>query len=172
MIIKTISEEKASGLLREWSGQKPGAKMAEAERMFRAACDRYTLVEVENQQELDRLYALEEYLTGGHGFYLYLRCPNDVVEAIRAGKTSLPKFVHRAEERYSSACNRGTLKILIGILQEELDRSYDKDLFIDILEQERQPAQMPKPDISPQTGSPRQENRAHVVNYHFGRQVS
>ena len=170
MIIKTMSEEKAVDLLREWSGKNPSARMTEAERMFRTACDRYVLVEVENQQELNRLYTLEEYLTGGRGFYLYLRCPSDVVSAIRAGKTALPHFFHRAEGRYSSAYSRGTVKILLGLLQEQLDRRYDMGLFIDILARQRQRAEQPMEEASVQTGRPIQDQRANVTSYRFGGQ--
>lgn len=170
MIIKTMSEEKAVDLLREWSGKNPNARMTEAERMFRTECDRYVLVEVENQQELNRLYALEEYLTGGRGFYLYLRCPNDVVAAIRAGKTSLPRFFQRAEGRYSSAYSRGTLKVLLGLLQEQLDRRYDMGLFIDILARERQEKQSPEQDRAPRNEGAPQEQRPNVTNFRFGRQ--
>ena len=135
MLIRNITDEKAIGLIREWNGQAPGDKMADSEKAFRAMCDRYVLVEVETAQELARLNSMEKYITGGHGFYLYVRYPVDVLETIRMGRAALPAFVHRAEERYSSAYSRGSLKLLLGFLQEAMDPNYDIGLFIDIMGQ-------------------------------------
>lgn len=178
MIIKAISEEKAIAFLREWNGQNPGAKLAEAERMFRASCERYVRVDVEDQQELNRLDMLEEYITDSRCFYLYLRCPSEVAAAVRAGKTELPRFFQRAEERYCSTYGHGPVRLLIGIMQQRLDPGYNLDLFIDLLDRQKREAQAyqtqpPQGPVSQQTptGS-RQPERSNVVNYHFGRQVS
>jgi len=141
MLIRNISEEKAINLLREWNGQLSGGKTAESEKMFRAMCDRYVLVEVENNQELARLNTMDKYLTGGHGFFLYVRYPADVLDSIRAGRAALPEFVHRAEQRYSSAYNRGSLKMLLGFIQETLDPYFDPGLFIDIMDEQKKAKQ-------------------------------
>ena len=141
MLIRNISEEKAINLLREWNGQLSGGKTAESEKMFRAMCDRYVLVEVESNQELARLNTMDKYLTGGHGFFLYVRYPADVLDSIRAGRAALPEFVHRAEQRYSSACSRGSLKMLLGFIQESLDTYFDPGLFIDIMDEQKKAKQ-------------------------------
>ena len=141
MLIRNISEEKAINLLREWNGQLSGGKTAESEKMFRAMCDRYVLVEVETNQELARLNSMDKYLTGGHGFFLYVRYPVDVLDSIRAGRAALPEFVHRAEQRYSSAYHKGSLKMLLGFIQESLDPYFDPGLFIDIMDEQKKAKQ-------------------------------
>lgn len=141
MLIRNISEDKAINLLREWNGQLSGGKTAESEKAFRAMCDRYVYVEVENNQELARLNAMDKYLTSGHGFFLYVRYPADVLESIRAGRAALPEFVHRAEQRYSSAYNKGSLKMLLGFIQESLDPYFDTGLFIDIMDEQKKAKQ-------------------------------
>ncbi len=173
MNIHTIDESKALTLLREWNGEKPGARLAEAERLFRVSCERYVQVVVENQWELNRLGLLEEYITEGRCFYLYLRCPTEVAEAVRAGKTQLPRFFQRAEARYSSSCSHGPVRMLIGILDQRLDRSYDLDLFIDLLERQRQePQTAPQPQGQAAQGTAGQTGQSNVLRYQFGRQVS
>ena len=137
MLIRNVSADKAINLLREWNGQVSGGRTAESEKAFRDMCDRYLLVEVESAQELSRLNSMEKYLTAGHGFYLYVRYPSDVLDAIRAGRAALPEFVHRAEQRYSSAYSRGTLKLLLGFIQEAMDPNFDFGLFIDIMDEQK-----------------------------------
>ena len=137
MLIRNVSADKAINLLREWNGQVSGGRTAESEKAFRDMCDRYLLVEVESAQELARLNSMEKYLTAGHGFYLYVRYPSDVLDAIRAGRAALPEFVHRAEQRYSSAYSRGTLKLLLGFIQEAMDPNFDFGLFIDIMDEQK-----------------------------------
>ena len=137
MLIRNVSADKAINLLREWNGQVSGGRTAESEKAFRDMCDRYLLVEVESAQELARLNSMEKYLPAGHGFYLYVRYPSDVLDAIRAGRAALPEFVHRAEQRYSSAYSRGTLKLLLGFIQEAMDPNFDFGLFIDIMDEQK-----------------------------------
>jgi len=141
VLIKAISQDKAIGLLQEWNGSTSGSKPTDSERMFRAMCDRYVLIEVENMQELNKLDSMERYLTGGHGFYIYLRYPTEVVDAIRRGLAAMPAFFHRAEERFSSGVKRGNLKVLIGLLQEKVDQSYDTALFIDMMDSQKREQQ-------------------------------
>ena len=200
MLIKALSQDKALALLQEWNGSTAGSRPTDSERMFRAMCDRYVLIEVESIQELSKLDDMERYLTGGHGFYIYLRYPTDVVSAIRRGMVAMPGFFRRAEEGYSSAVKRGNMKILVGLLQEKVDQYMDTGLFIDIMDRQKQekaeaarrlyaqsyapiytqPPQQtyqPEPQPEPQPAyqpEPARQNdqRATVVHYHFGDQVS
>ncbi len=173
MNINVIDEGKALTLLREWNGEKPGARLAEAERLFRVSCERYVQVIVDNQWELNRLGLLEAYITEGRCFYLYLRCPTEVAEAVRAGKTQLPRFFQRAEARYSSICSHGPVRLLVGILDQRLDRNYDLDLFIDLLNRQGQESQTaPQPQGPLGQGGAGQPGQSNVIRYQFGRQVS
>ena len=161
MIIKYLSEEQAIAQLHEWNGDRPTAKQAESERVFRASCREFTLVEVQNQKELLRLGKMEDYLTDGRGFFLYVRCPSDVKRAVRAGTMEFPSFFGKSEELYSSEASKGNIMILFGTLLDELDKSNDWDVFIDILAS--QPKAQPQKEQQAATAQP--GNRQNYDGY-------
>ncbi len=134
MTIRNLSEERLVSLLREWNDKQ----MSEPERRLRSECDRFMEVEVTNQSELDQLGLLDKYLTGGHGFYVYLRYPEGVDAAVQKGLSKLPRFFYRAEHVYKSLSRGGSVRVIIGLIQERLDPAYELGLFIDILEKDRQ----------------------------------
>ena len=152
MIIKYLTEEQTIAQLREWNGDRPTAKQAESERIFRAACREFTLVEVQSQKELLRLGKLEEYLTDGRGFYLYVRCPSEVKRAVKAGTMGFPSFFGKSEELYSSEAARGNIMILFGMMLDELDKGNDWGVFIDLLA--NQPKVQPKKEQQPAAAQP------------------
>ncbi len=178
MTVRNVSVDRISALMQEWNGKRPQGQMAEAELRFRTDCDRFIELEIINQEELNRVDLMEKYLIGGHGFYVFVRCPANVQGAVQAGVTKLPAFLKHSELCYYSVAKAGPVRILIVLMQLALDPNFDLGLFIDVIERNRQAQREAAEARAAQERAQQaarqqeeQQRRSPVIHYNFG-QVS
>lgn len=137
MTSRSISQESAVRFLFQF-GKKRDPHNADAERIFRDECERYVSVQIESHQELIRLDRLEDFLTDGRSFHLAVIAPGKTIADLKNSKSCVSGFLSRAVRRYWCESEDGTTRILIGVLLEELQHSLSDDVFIDLLERQRQ----------------------------------